>query len=699
MNLQNNNYQIAKELAVFNAFADILSRHNTSEGVVQDTLDMLVTQMNADRGWIYLFDEDSFELGLVAHRGLLPPFLQRVWRLKPGECFAGKVFSSGIALLVENAADDPRVLYHDPEILRMAGVPISSRGRVIGVLDIGCGGGSCFGAVDIRLLSTIGGQLGVEIENMRLISQLQEKMAHIELISELSSMINSSLSIGAIFKIMASEIKKIIDYDRASLLLFDEKKNNLAIFALDTEMKTDMTKGVKAPIEGTSAGWVIRNNRAWINYDLSRDIKFPLDKKLLYEGIRSTISIPLFQDRLLGVFNLDSMTAANYSEKDLKMLLPVTKHISIALENALLFEEISREKKEWVKTFDSIADMLWIEDDKQRIVRANESLLKAAGLSALDASGRARDDIFRMIGINDEINFGSGGSEFVELRGAGGTILHFGSYPLLDEDGKLYSTVYYLRDVTAQRRLEQQLVRADKLASLGTLVAGIAHEINNPLGIIAGYSEALLDRCGEAGLVRSEAFRDFPEYLQTIHNEIFRCKDILATLLEFARPAAGIIRQIDINELLKEVILLVNYKAKRLKHRIDLELTAELAKIQAEPGKLRQLFMNIIINSMYFTPEGGRIVIKTSKSCNDTRYISDDAIKVTISDTGCGIDPADLSKIFDPFFTTKPVGDGTGLGLSICHKIAQEHGGTIDVESSIGIGTVFSINLPLRSGS
>ncbi|TAN46009.1 MAG: GAF domain-containing sensor histidine kinase [Nitrospirae bacterium] len=699
MDLRDNTYQIAKELAVFNAFADILGRHNTPEGVVQDTLDMLVTQMNADRGWIYLFDETYGELQLVAHRGFLPQFLQRVWRLKSGECFAGKVFGLGEALLVENAADDPRVLYRDPEIMRMAGVPISSRGRVIGVLGIGCGGGSCFGAVDIRLLSTIGGQLGVEIQNMKLITQLQEKMAQIELISEISGMINSSLSIGAIFKIMASEIKKLIDYDRASLLLFDDKKNKLIIFALDTEMKTVMTKGVKAPIEGTSAGWVIRNNRPWINYDLSRDINFHLDQKLLSEGIRSTVSMPLFQDKLLGVFNLDSMIASKYSEKDLKVLFPVTKHISIALENALLFEEISREKKEWVKTFDAITDMLWIEDDKQRVMRANESLLRSVGLSAVDLSGKTRKDIFRLIGAADDAPLKVIDPGFAEIRGAGGGIFYFWSYPLLNDDGNLYASVHYLREVTAQRRLEQQLVRTDKLASLGTLVAGIAHEINNPLGIIAGYSEALLERCGDPALAGSEAFQDFPEYLQTIHNEIFRCKDILATLLEFARPAAGIIRRIDINELIKEVILLVNHKAKRLRHRIDLDLVGDLPKIQAEPGKLRQLFMNIIINSMYFTPEGGRIVIRTSKSENASIYPPDDAIKVSISDTGCGINTTDLPKIFDPFFTTKPVGDGTGLGLSICHKIAEEHGGTIDVESSTGAGTVFTIKLPVRSGS
>ncbi len=126
-----------------------------------------------------------------------------------------------------------------------------------------------------------------------------------ELINELSSIINSSLSIGTIFRMVVSELRKIIDYSRASLLLYNEKDDNLLIFALDTEMKTVMKKGVKAPIEGTSAGWVVRNNKPWISYDLN-DTAFPLDRKLLREGIRSTISIPLFHDRMLGVFNFDS---------------------------------------------------------------------------------------------------------------------------------------------------------------------------------------------------------------------------------------------------------------------------------------------------------------------------------------------------------------------------------------------------------
>jgi len=550
------------------------------------------------------------------------------------------------------------------------------------------------------------------VENLQLVviqdvseqKRLQQKASQIELINELSSIINSSLSIGTIFRIMVSEIKKLIDYDRASLLLFNEKDNNLLIFALDTNMKTILKKGVKAPLEGTSAGWVIKNNRPWINYDLN-ETTFSLDKKLLNEGIRSTISIPLSHDRILGVLNFDSMTPSKYSENDLDILLPVAKHISIALENALLFEEISREKKEWEKTFDAITDMVWIEDGRQLVIRANYTLLVRTGYTAVEVAGKQCWEILDKIGINtDECLCSDTISEkrpsFRELKGTGGSIFHFWAYPLIDEEGQLYAIVHYLKDVTAQKRLEQQLIRADKLASLGTLVAGIAHEINNPLGIIAGYSEALMDRSRNKALLKNKDFEDFPEYLETIHNEIFRCKGILRSLLDFAKPSGGTFREIDINELIKEVILLVNHKAKRLSHNIELQLNRDLPKMCADAGSLRQLFMNIIINSIYFTPERGSIVIKTEMDTNmhgkdlDKRT---NTIKVSVTDTGSGIPNDILDKIFDPFFTTKLVGEGTGLGLAICHKIVKEHGGSIDVESEVGRETTFIIRLPAKA--
>lgn len=534
--------------------------------------------------------------------------------------------------------------------------------------------------------------------------KLQSK-EHMELINELTGIINSSLSIGTIFRMVVNELKKLINYDRASLLLFNESSNNLLIFALDTDMKTIMTKGAKAPIDSTSAGWVIKNNKPHINYDLRENIAFSSDKRLADEGIRSTISVPLYKDRMLGVFNLDSTEPFRYSEKDLQILLSVARQISVALENSLLFEEISKERKEWKKTFDAITDMVWIEDIRHRIIRANEALLAKTGFTATQVMGKPCMLVLGKIGICSsgllcQETLMSGRPSFRELTGTGGAVYHFWAYPLPDEDGRMYAVVHYLKDVSEQKRIEQHLVRADRLASLGTLIAGIAHEINNPIGIIAGYSEALLDRAKEGALLNVPEFKDFPEYLETIHKEMFRCKGILRGLLDFASPSAGCVRELDINELLKEVLLLVNHRAKRLDHKIEYYLKRDLPKIYGEPGALRQLFMNIIINSLYFTPEKGVIRIETGlekeRNCNGEEG-APRAVKVTISDTGVGM-PEDIRKrIFDPFFTTKPAGEGTGLGLSICHKIVEEHGGRMDAESVPGSGTTFAVNLPLNT--
>jgi two-component system NtrC family sensor kinase len=698
--------QRTKELTIINTFGNILSRHTDTKKIIRDMVNDLPSILDVEACWMHLVDDRSGQLHLEHQKGYDADSLDDVRVMEPGECLNGRVLASGRALMVRKASEDPRVTRVDPTrtgLESIASVPVMSRRKLWGVLTVASSRVSCFSAMDMQILSIIGSHLGAVIENGRLVEELHEKMKQIELTNELSGTINSSLSIGTIFRIMVSEIRKLISYDRASLLLYDHGNNQLIIYALDTHMKTVLPKGVKAPIEGTSAGWVARNNRPWIAGDLAEELPFVHDRKLLEEGIRSTISIPLYEDKMLGVFNLDSIKPHAYSRDTLEILRPVAKHISIALENALLFEEISKEKKEWEKTFDAITDMVWITDTKETIIRANQAILKRTGLSTADLSGICCGELLERIGIaageclSTETTAAKEPS-FREFKGRSGSIFHLWAYALADDDGKLYATVHYLKDVTSQKRLEQQLVRADRLASLGTLVAGIAHEINNPLGIIAAYSEALLDRAGERRLLGMEEFEDFPEYLKTIHNEIFRCKEILRTLLEFARPQRGRFREIDINELIKEVMLLVNHKAKSLNYDIALALNRDVPKVCAETGSLRQLFMNIIINAMYFTPEGGTIRIGSGRTRTVTRESAEpvEMVEAWVRDSGAGMPESIVERIFDPFFTTKPIGEGTGLGLAICHKIAEEHGGFIDVESRLGEGTTVTIRLPAK---
>ena len=151
------------------------------------------------------------------------------------------------------------------------------------------------------------------------------------------------------------------------------------------------------------------------------------------------------------------------------------------------------------------------------------------------------------------------------------------------------------------------------------------------------------------------------------------------------------------NELIKEVLLIVKHRAKRLHYDLVLDINRDLPKIVAEPGSMRQLFMNVIINSMYFTPEGGSITIRTEMDENAGESGAEQ-IRVLITDTGPGIPREIMNKIFDPFFTTKPIGEGTGLGLSICHKIAEEHGGSIEVRNEKQGGATFIIKIPAKAG-
>jgi len=696
-----------KEINTYNALSKTLSRAVDLKEMNEGVLDTLVDEMNSDAAWIYLIDDETGELALCCFKSAHGAGLNDIQVLRPYESFVKRVLMSEKALLVKNVPDDPRVspaVGTVPVFNSIAGVPLivkdigSASGKVVGVLGVADRMSDYFSSLDIQFLTAIGNQLGVAIENARLIENLKEKVNQIKLINEISSVVNSSLSIGHIFRLAFSEIKQMINFDRASITLLKEGHDLLEIFAIDTRRPTKLTKGVVAPTKETSAGWVATHQKPWINRDLKREMSFRSDSALLNEGIRSTISVPLFKDRPLGALNLDSTAPGTYSEKDLDILLPIAKHLSVALENALLFEEVKKEKREWEKTFDAITDMVWIEDLKGKILRVNRAVIEKSGRAELSLIQKNSHEIFKTLQIRDGEHLSFESIEhkrqlFKEIKAGNGNIYYFWTYPLMNSEGTIYGVVNYLREVTEQKRLEQRLIRADKLASLGILVAGVAHEINNPLGIIAGYSEALLERAQDPGLNALAAFEDFPEYLQTIHNEMFRCKDTLKTLLEFARPSGGTFREIDVNGLVKEVILLVKHGARTHNHKIELNLQRGIPEITADPGQMRQVLVNIIMNSFYFMKEDGEIVISTAQEKSAS---AGDFVRIQISDTGSGISRDNIDRVFDPFYSTKPVGEGTGLGLSICHRIVSEHDGTIDVESIPGSGATFIIRLPVK---
>ncbi|MEX1300418.1 MAG: ATP-binding protein [Desulfotignum sp.] len=235
--------------------------------------------------------------------------------------------------------------------------------------------------------------------------------------------------------------------------------------------------------------------------------------------------------------------------------------------------------------------------------------------------------------------------------------------------------------------MNQQIVETGKLASIGELAAGIAHEINNPVAIMveeAGWIQDLLSE----GIDKADNFEEFKRALDQIQTQGHRCKGITHKLLSFARKTDSRMETLQLNEFVSEVVDLLSQKFKYANIDVDVQLNPELPDIQASATEIQQVLMNILQNAVYAMEKtGGKITILTEAD--------DQNISISITDTGPGIPPDNLARIFDPFFTTRPVGKGTGLGLSICYGIINKMGGRIDVKSRLDEGTTFTIVLPL----
>ena len=244
-------------------------------------------------------------------------------------------------------------------------------------------------------------------------------------------------------------------------------------------------------------------------------------------------------------------------------------------------------------------------------------------------------------------------------------------------------------NITARVRAHRAVARAEKLAAVGRLAAGVVHEINNPLATIAACAESLEKRIEEGAFSNSPDADDLREYLGLIRDEAFRCKSITNGLLDFSRLRAGQRVPVNMTEVIKATARLVTHQQRGENIRIEIEAADNLPMVLGDAGQLQQAVVALATNAIDAMPEGGTLTLRSSH--RGARVI------VEVKDTGIGIAPENMTKIFDPFFTTKDVGRGTGLGLAVCYGILSDHGGRLDVRSSVAVGTTFTITLPVAT--
>ncbi|MDD3472574.1 MAG: DUF3365 domain-containing protein [Syntrophaceae bacterium] len=353
-----------------------------------------------------------------------------------------------------------------------------------------------------------------------------------------------------------------------------------------------------------------------------------------------------------------------------------------------LLVESDRQRQKMASIFDGITDKLMLISPDKSVIMANAASLegiteKTENLKCfqlIHGMSEACPGCLLQQALNEKVPiFGEVCQDNKEVY-----LAHF--YPIISKtDGSVESVVHYCKSITEKKRLEESMVQAEKLASLGQLVAGVAHELNNPLGLVLFYAELIKKELPPG----SEHLMD----LEVIEKHTRICKTVVRDLLKFAGSSRSVPIPGNLNESIEEVVSVLEKQFSKDGIKIDRNFDPGIPLIDFDRNRLKQVWMNLLLNSRQaITTSDGRITVSTS-IVRDTG-----AVHVTVSDNGLGI-PYDIQrKIFDPFFTTKKTGEGTGLGLSVSYGIVREHGGEIIVESQPGRGSTFTVILNERTG-
>ena len=404
------------------------------------------------------------------------------------------------------------------------------------------------------------------------------------------------------------------------------------------------------------------------------------------------------------------------STVDIELLATISGYVGIAIENATLYRSLQRKMEEYerLKEFsenivESINVGILAADLEDRVESWNTQIEKLTGIQRQSAVGRKLSELFPadlsdqfervrgQTGIHHIYKFvlhptslsALPSHQLVPINGKGlhgsadqalghqSATLNVAIAPLVSKDLEQIGRLIIFDDVTDRAELEQRLVQADKLSSIGLLAAGVAHEVNTPLAVISTYAQML------AKQVANDEQKSI--LLDKIAKQTFRASEIVNSLLNFSRTSTTSFGDVDLNKVIRETMSLLEHQIQKVGIEVNLDLAVGLPAVHGNAGKLQQIFLNLFLNARDAMDGGGVLSVRS--------WAEESGARVDVSDTGHGISPEHIQRIYDPFFTTKRSGKGTGMGLAVTYGIVQEHKGSIEVSSRQG-GTRFHLRLP-----
>jgi two-component system NtrC family sensor kinase len=423
--------------------------------------------------------------------------------------------------------------------------------------------------------------------------------------------------------------------------------------------------------------------------------EFPLHSA---EGLRDLALVRLrARGESLGVLAVGYRDHHRFTAEERQQLEGLAEMAALALDNARLLDTLGAAKRVWEQTFDAIPDGIIVHDDRMRVVRCNMVAAEAIGLHPSEVAGMSCAEAFARL-------FGERAAAYHMRPGTSRTT---NSFELQAEDGRRYLvsvapvsgldsgaggqwSVITWSDITTLAEVQEQLARTRRLATIGQLAAGVAHEINNPLAAITTCAEATLRDMREAPETSALSVeRQWDYYLEEIVRQALRCKEITRGLLDLSRQKRARRDSVDLNRVVAQAALVFEQRGRERGVGVEFVSDASVGEVATDEAMLRQVLDNILSNAFDAVADGGRVRVSTA--------LDGARVRVEVEDDGHGIAPEVLARVFDPFFTTKDPGRGSGLGLAISLTLAEALGGAITVESKPGKGSLFRLWLPRRT--
>jgi len=578
-------------------------------------------------------------------------------------------------------------------------VPLMHGEKVFGTINIGSYEPDSFSEEDFDLFRQVADEFSVALENTLLVGELKarnedlaRKTAYMEALFRAGEMFRVGMKESEVATRYVNSIQELFPFADITVLLVDPHENRL-MPAISGKSRDGIPEG-GYPIQGDMKSRL--NTKK--NYIYYRDLKRVKRYRSFSRDARSALLIPLKmgEDRL-GMMIAESRNPNPFPPDDLDLLLLVARQMTVSINNIRLFDQACFLEKTQENILENATAMILVMNPEGVITLWNRTMENVLGFPREEIIGRRAIDIWdehdmrkEALEIWKHVKEGKNTRNFmatIKTKDGKYVKTFFNTMAVRDSKGKVVQYIFVGYDLTDRELLERQLAQSSKLATVGQMAAGIAHELNNPLTSIFSCAQLLYQRLKK----RKDAHEE-TGHAKMILESAGRLDRLVSNLLDYSRADYETMEPIALNHIIEEALNLAEYELTRGNVKIHKQLEEPSPVIMGIPGQLQQVVINLAANSSYALQNqgGGAIHIKSFKS-------SKNRVVLEVSDDGPGMDSGQSERIFEPFYTTKPRGEGTGLGLSIVQDIVEKHMGSISVKTSPGKGSTFRIVFPACS--